>query len=381
MPSQTATTATERLLLTGVPPVHFYRGGPRCPEDFPFPSCLRAALEYLGDNLGCQHVLTHSPGWGINCAYAYLIGVSGYAFGLAWAEGWDSGNSDIRRIAADPAAPFRRALEAVGYAGEILLRSQGDADEAAYRQRIMASIRAGRPVLALGVIGPPECCLITGYDQGGDVLMGWSFFQDMPEFAEGVTFEPTGEYRQSDWFSHTEGLILLGERTATPERPKVYRRALADGVEAIGTLMINGRRTGLAAYDAWAEHLLRDADFPAADMGALGARFQVHDLAVGTVAEARWYGSLFLTQIASEEPWMAAELLRAAACMAEEHALMWDAWGLVGGIGWGEDKVRKLAEPKVRRAIVQVIRQSRERCAETADYLQAALALADRKPE
>ncbi|MHB1318945.1 MAG: hypothetical protein ACYCYF_10045, partial [Anaerolineae bacterium] len=35
----------DRLLLTGVPRVEFFAGGPRCPEDITFASCLRAALE------------------------------------------------------------------------------------------------------------------------------------------------------------------------------------------------------------------------------------------------------------------------------------------------------------------------------------------------
>ena len=48
-------------------------------------------------------------------------------------------------------------------------------------QRIMDSINRGIPVLAFGVVGPSDCCIITGYDQGGDVLLGWSTYQDIPE--------------------------------------------------------------------------------------------------------------------------------------------------------------------------------------------------------
>jgi hypothetical protein len=374
------------VLLTGVPPVHFFQGGPRCPEDITFPSCMRAALEYLGDNLGCRHLPTVSPGWGLNCAYAYLMGVTGYAFGLAWREGWDPGNNDIRWIGDDPAAPFRRALAAAGYGGEVLLKGQGQDDEALYRAKIIASLQAGRPAIAVGVVGPPECCLVTGYDQGGDLLMGRSFFQEMPEHAPNQGVEPTGEFRQGDWFAQTEGLILLGDRSASsargpiPNRHQVYRRALADAVALIRTPDANGRHTGLAAYDAWAEHLLRDAEFATEELLALNERFMVHDFAVSAVAEARWYGSLFLSQAANDEPWMGAELLRAAACMTEEHALMWEVWRLVGGIGWEEDKVRKLAEPGVRRAIVEVIRASRERCAQMAAHIEAALVHAERDP-
>jgi hypothetical protein len=32
----------DRLVLEGIPRVNFYHGGPRCPEDIPFPSVMRA---------------------------------------------------------------------------------------------------------------------------------------------------------------------------------------------------------------------------------------------------------------------------------------------------------------------------------------------------
>jgi hypothetical protein len=54
------------------------------------------------------------------------------------------------------------------------------------------------------------------------------------------------------------------------------------------------RHNGLAAYEAWAEHSLCDEAWPAGDEALLRAHHQIHNDAVGTVAEARWYGSVFL---------------------------------------------------------------------------------------
>lgn len=51
-------------------------------------------------------------------------------------------------------------------------------DEVQARSEIRASIDAGRPVLAFGVYGPPECCVVTGYDQDGATLIGWNYHQD-----------------------------------------------------------------------------------------------------------------------------------------------------------------------------------------------------------
>jgi len=133
------------------------------------------------------------------------------------------------------------------------------------------------------------------------------------------------------------------------------------------------RRNGLAAYAAWADHLLRDDDFPQDDLTVLRQRHMVHDDAVGTVAEGRWYGSLFLARVAEEIPSMAAELLAAASCYASEHDLMWEIWNLVGGIGRSDSQVEKFAEPDVRRQIAPIILQARDRDAEAADHIERAL--------
>ena len=77
-------------------------------------------------------------------------------------------------------------------------------------EHIIANIaQARRPVIVFGVVGPPEAAIITGYDAGGDVLIGWSFFQGMPEFAAGLAFEPSGTFRKRDWFEHTESLVII----------------------------------------------------------------------------------------------------------------------------------------------------------------------------
>ena len=36
-----------RCVLEGVPRVHFYEGGPRCPDGISFPSVMRALMEYF----------------------------------------------------------------------------------------------------------------------------------------------------------------------------------------------------------------------------------------------------------------------------------------------------------------------------------------------
>lgn len=345
-------------------------------ESCPFPSCLSACLEFLGEDYGYSTVVVEGSTWRENNLYIYLLGTSGAAFRLSWKPGWHLDNVEIVYMSDDPFAPFDRAFEAVGYGYEVIFREEGRDNEAHFRQRIVESIRdRGRPVLGFGVVGPPECCIIAGYDEHGNVLIGWSFFQNFPEFNAGVEFEPSGYFRKRDWFKDTQSPIIIGEKRERPPLSEIYRKALKWALQVVRTPVTFGdRHNGLAAYAAWADHLLRDDDFPADDMAVLRERHMVHNDAVGTVAEGRWYAAQFLRQVAEHEPVMAEGLLAAAACYKAEHDLMWQIWGLVGGIGFADEHVKKLAEPTVRRQIAPIILQARDKDAEAAGHIERALA-------
>ena len=370
--------APTRHVLEGVPRVGFYpdmiQHESRCPEDIIFPSCLRAILEYLGEATGCQHCREQDPAWALGCTYAHLLGASGAAFYLNWGPGWGI-NLNLHHMSDDPWAPFSRAFQAIGYGHTLVEKGSGD-DRARFRDAIVESIHGqGRPVMAFGVVGPPdEPCIISGYDEGGDALIGWSFFQGFPEFAGSLDLEPSGCFRKRDWFPDTAALILIGDKGERPTHAESDRRGLAWGLQVMRTPITPGdRRNGLAAYGAWAEALSDDAAFEA-ELPALRTKHVAHDDAVGYVAEARWYGSIHLAQVAQRQ-WKAAdELYRAAACFAAEHALMWDAWAAVGGHGHGDDRVQQLARPEVRRQLVDIIYRALSRDAEAARWLEQAVA-------
>ena len=65
-----------RRVLAGVPAVSFelHRtekkdGLRRCPESHPFPSCVRACLEYLGEDLGFTKLNVHGKDWRLDTTY------------------------------------------------------------------------------------------------------------------------------------------------------------------------------------------------------------------------------------------------------------------------------------------------------------------------
>lgn len=375
------TAVPTRFVLDGVPEVGYFQGGERCPEDTPFPSCLRAVLEFRGEDYGSTRLTAHNTSWRLDHLHTFIMGVSGCAFRLSWGAGWQPDNVAIHYMSDDPAAPFRHALTAVGYDFELVGRQDFTTDEAVFRAKIIDSINRGHPLIAHGVIGPPEDCIVAGYDDAGAVLVGWNYFQHKPEFADEVDFELNGYFRKRHWYDETWSLLLIGEKQTPPPLAETYREALRWALQVARTPAVYGtRHNGFAAYAAWVEALKRDHEFATDDLDVLLELHGVHDDAVGTVAESRWYAAQFLQQIITHLPELTPHLAPAAVCYAAEHDLMWKVWELAGGLGRTELQARKLADWGVRRQIIPLIQQARMKDIEAAEHLARALAVEQARP-
>jgi hypothetical protein len=368
----TSTSPAPRQVLDGVPRVGFYPEmravePSRGPEDIIFPGCMRALMQYLGH---------------LEYDYIHFVGVTGAGWYLNWKDGWHADNQAIYFMVPfdEHLKLFQYAFDSTGYAMDFApLKGPGALDEAAARQRIVASIQAGVPLLAHGVVGPPETCLITGYDEGGDVLIGWSFFQAEPAWTGSLGFEPNGMFRRRDWYANTWDLFRPGPRQAAPDPGLVHRRSLQWASKVARTIETWDGRThnGLAAFDAWAAHLLHDDEITpdgAPPPGATCRPYDIHDDAVGSVAEARYYLSEYLVRMAQAELPMRAHLLQAAGHYAQEHDLMWDMWRCVGGNGRSPQHVARFADPAVRRQLIALIHQAKTHDEAAIAHCEAALA-------
>ncbi len=98
-------------------------------------------------------------------------------------------------------------------------------------------------------------------------------------------------------------------------------------------------------------------------------------MAVGTVAENRWYGGQFLVEAAERVHYSLVEdLFVAAARLAAEHDLMWQVWDAAGGNG-NPEAWAKLADPAVRRRIIPLILAARDKDMDAVAHLEHALEL------
>ena len=354
-----------RCVLDGVPRVGFYpdvkdNGGKPWPEDFIFPSCLRAIMEYHGDTRD---------------DYVHIMGVSGAGFFLNWG-GWQGDNVALYYMSADLGAVFAHTFEAIGYESQSSPCGKPGTHPEAIREIVLAEINAGRPCLAHGVVGPPEPSIITGYDDGGDVLIGWSFFQTDSEARKALEFEPGGYFRKRNWESETWDVMTVGQRKSEPDRKKVFRKALEWGLEVARTAKSwQDRPNGIAAFDAWIEHLQRDEEIANWKPGEPpDPPFSVHRDATDVIAEGRWYASRFLARETPEcMPYQASHLYAAASCYAKEHELMWKVWRNEGGMNRNAETMANFASPEVRRRSIAIIKQARDLDRQAADHIEVAL--------
>ena len=292
--------------------------------------------------------------------YVFVMGASTAAFRLLWDPRWRPSNSDLAVMGEEP---VRRSFEALGYEYEFVSCEGHATGGDVLRAQIMRSIQRGRPVIAEGGIGPPVCCVVAGYEQDGSVLLARTFFSNS-----------RGYERNPDWHGQCSRLVLIGERTPPLARREVLRQALRRAIELAYTREINGRISGLAAYDAWADALLRDDDFPAGNLDILTQRCHVsNSIVLPGLWDARRAASAFLESMTDVDRVAASHLRAAARAYREEFDLLDIAMKMVPFCHDAETKRLQMADPPLRRELASLLLQAKNRDEEAAGCLRQAL--------
>jgi hypothetical protein len=335
-------------------------------------------MEFVGEDFG----YTTNPGrnviWRTNEAFPFFMGVWGDAFEFIWLrkEGVPT-EGDAGPDLGDLPQRYATTLGAAGFDCEVLLRpgttGQPPAaqpfDQATLRRRVVESIAdRGWPVIMTEVPTPEHVFLVTGYDQGGEVLIGWSVEGGDDR---GIGFEPEKRLEIAEWFPKISGVVLLtGKHPRPPEQP-VYRQALEQGLRFLRRREAGPFHAGPATFDTWARSL-GDATLSADDPATEKRRRDILHPMIWDLATRRWYGSLFLKRAAELLPDAADALKAAAHCFVAEHGLMWKVNRLAGG-QWPGDHLPKLADPAVRQQIAEILLKCRDRDLEAAEHIEKAL--------
>ncbi len=313
----------------------------RSPESFALPACVTSLMEYIGEDARWQTIRAHNREYTKRKLYDAILAATGMAFGLLWHPEVCPSSFDLMQV-NDHDTTIRRAFDYVGYDCEIVERT--DANFKDMKRRITHSIDAGRPVLAFGIVGPPECSIVCGYDSGGDTLFGWSHFQSN----DPADCELNGMFRTSDWHKNVWKIVVCGEK-------KTPQTALLDiirhGIAITTANDLDGYLAGIAAYDAWADYVANPAYESISD-DELRGRYWFHDMLVGNYAESRCYLGDFLRDAARDDP----ALIKTAAYYGEIHDTCWQIWAAAGG--WQNPKSYKaLRDAEKRETIAKLIRK------------------------
>jgi len=334
-------------------------------ECTPFPAALRSCLNYLGQEIN----------------YAYLMAATGAAFRLRWnPECWDGGNVDIMAIYEDPSEGLTRGLRAAGRSWRMLGR-QPSVTKADFAAFIKAEIDSGRPVIAFGIIGPPEACIVTGYRDGGDTLLGWNFFQDNPEFASGSGFDASGYFITSVWWENPQTILLIavGEERGTVSDS---REILTNALDVLTRERVRSYLGGQAAYDEWIAKITDEGEFPEGMiLPKLGERLMCEIDAQTMVGEGRAYAAEYLKTVAVEldaagraDSKRLADLAREAeAAFRGEFELTKEMWSLPGFCEDGEKKLLAFARRETRLALAERARKAKDLDRAAADAIRRLL--------
>lgn len=351
----------DSCILYGVPKVEY-----RYDECTPFPSCLKACLNYMGQQAD----------------YSSLMAASGAAFRLRWnMNRWDGGNVDIQYVYEDPLEAFRRSFQAVGRKVRMLSRKGSSKEQ--FKAFIREEINCGRPVIALGIIGPPEACILTGYTDNGETLLGWNFFQGNPEFDRERETHECGYFIAHNWWENdcTSLLMAIGEESG---EPAYIRELLENAMDVltkerivIGDPDSSEKRIyagGQAAFDAWAGAIGNDREFPDnAVLPLLFERTMFQTDAQTMVGEGRSHASCWLHKVGDKYPEISDLCLKAAQQFRDAAECTLEMYKIKGGFEQNEHNIRTLARPDIRKQIVTLIKKAKYHDHEACGYIQNML--------
>jgi len=263
----------------------------------------------------------------------------------------------------------RRTCWSLGYDYEMIIRTEGQNHEEIFRTKIIESIEKKRPVIAYGIIGPPDEGIVTGYDKNGQILVGRSYFHDSSK----------GYYEKDDWYESCLGLILIGNKKKSPHKSDIYLEALKWAVLLANTpdlkeLANNNRHLGFAAFDVWIDALKNDAYFPKDNVNELTLACQIHsNVTLSGLLDSRRAGVGFLKGMADDIEAGKNDILKAIIAYEEEIVVLTKGMKLVPFSWQSEEKRRQIADPTLRSNLADLILKAKEKEIQAVEHIERAI--------
>lgn len=262
----------------------------RLEELMAFPACLASLLEAKGEDPLLYKTVFEGQTVSRRGLYDKILAASGMAFGLLWQEELCYSSLDLMQLQPHNET-IQHAFDQLAYDYQIVEKTEASSQDALF-QRIRASIDEGSAVLAFGIVGPPECSLITAYDDEEQLLFGYSHFQSR----DPAQLDEAGRFIIKDWYEPLWKLVFCQEKRVTSEPlVEVFHRAYKIST----TKYVDGYYAGAAAYDAWVD-FLKNSSFQAMDDDSLKQQYQFHQAILTNLAHLRSSLAAYLRQLENE---------------------------------------------------------------------------------
>ncbi len=222
-------------------------------ENYMFPSCMRSVMGTLAEKNEMD--------------FLFFAGVTGDLFSQIWLEPKWQYNDSYSTVCKDTQLPMKAAFDACGYSYEYFYKDDIIRMKHECIQKIVDSIDKGIPVLTFGIVGPPICSIICGYDENGDVLIGWSQFTDEPREdipTDLVTSE--NYFAKKNGLDRSEALIFLKRKEKLPDIAESIRLSILNIPVLASLAPRDNIYFGGNAFEQWAESLLCDEYFKNEEM-------------------------------------------------------------------------------------------------------------------
>ena len=308
----------------------------------PYPICLKSAAAYLGEDLD----------------YSFIMASSGAAFRFVWnSTDWDLGNLDIYHTFTESDEVYHLAAEALGREFFFLGRDK-DTTKEEFIAFIKSHIDEGYPCIALGIIGPPEACLITGYRKNGEELLGWNFFQADPEFGGNVEIDESGYFISDSWWENTDTQAVMCMGALKGDRLSADT-VIQNGIRALTGRLDSGYYKGIAAYDGWIKALSDEKSFAAdGNYSVLFEKMLCQNDAMNCLEDGRSNAAVYFHALSDSDVNTSSKYHRIAEVFASCSKTIGEMRKLYGDDL--DEALKKMADPAVRKQTCELCERAKQ---------------------
>lgn len=337
--NESTTKTNDSTILYGVPKVGYGIYG-----HTPYPVCLKSCSNYLGEDID----------------YAFSMVSSGSAFRLTWDHTcWNLGNVDVWNTFDEPGYIYEIGAKALGREFHILERTPETTKEE-FIKFIRTHIDQGYPCIALGIIGPPEACIVAGYQDNGNTLLGWNFFQDNPQFGGKVELAENGYFICDSWWENTDTQAIFCIGDVVDEKMST-QEIISNASKILTGRIFENYTKGISAYDAWKTSLLNEKEFQNQDnLSLMYEKLMTHDDAVVCLLDGRSNASTYFLQLSQKGGENCSAYTELAKTFYNTYLAADNMVKTIGGWEDQDGRFQKFLQPEVRKQLASLIEQAKQ---------------------